>query len=114
MGKKRVVISYGDYFEDFLKEQTPKEQVKILQVLRLIEELEIIPVNLLKHIKGTDGLYEVRVSFGRKSFRIFCCFYAGNVVLLNAFLKKSQKTPRERIELAELLMNKYKNEINLN
>ena len=114
MGKKRVVISYGDYFEDFLKEQTPKEQVKILQVLRLIEELEIIPVNLLKHIKGTDGLYEVRVSFGRKAFRIFRCFYAGNVVLLNAFLKKSQKTPRERIDLAELIMSKYKNEMNLN
>ena len=113
MEKKRIVISYGGYFEDFLIEQTPKEQVKILQVLRLIEELDVIPANFLKHIEGTDGLYEVRVSFSRKAFRIFCCFYARFVVLLNAFLKKTQKTPKEQIELAEMLMRKYKNEKSL-
>lgn len=113
MGKKRTVISYGGYFEEFLKEQNPKEQVKILQVLRLIEELEVIPVTFLKHIDVTVGLYEVRVSYRRKAFRIFCYFHAGLVVLLNAFLKKSQKTPKAQIELAEMLMRKYKKEMML-
>ena len=57
---------------------------------------------------GTDGLYEIRVEVGSNIFRIFCCFDKGNlVVLFNGFQKKSQKTPKQEIELAEKLKREY-------
>lgn len=33
---------------------------KIRYVLRLVTELENIPVTYFKHLAGTDGLYEIR------------------------------------------------------
>ena len=74
----------------------------------MIEELQRVPETYLKHIENTDGLYEIRVQFGRNIFRIFCFFDQGQlVVLTNCFLKKTQKTPRKEIKLAEKLKNEY-------
>jgi phage-related protein len=43
-----------------------------------------------------DGLYELRVH----AYRIFFCFRPGNrIVLLHAFRKKSQATPRRDLDL---------------
>lgn len=48
-----------------------------------------------------EGLFELRV----KSYRIFFCFKPGNrIVLLHAFAKKSQSTPRREMELARKRM----------
>ena len=113
MVKKRTVITYGTYFEDFLKQQSPKVQWKILQILRIVEEIEMIPRNYLKHLKGTNGLYEIRVLFGQDCLRIFCFFDTGKlVVLLSGFRKKSQKTPKSEIEKAVKLMADYFKEKN--
>lgn len=108
MKKYRTVIAYKHYFEDFLDAQTPKVQAKILQIMRIIEEVEIIPKNHLKHIEGTNGLFEVRVIFGNNIFRVFCFFDNGKlVVLLSGFQKKTQKIPKNEIEKAVRLMNEY-------
>lgn len=108
MKKHRTVIVYRNYFEEFLDLQTPKVQEKILQILRIIEEIDVIPTNHLRHIEGTNGLFEIRVSFGRNIFRVFCFFDTGQlVVLLSGFQKKTQKTPRKEIEKAVRLMNEY-------
>lgn len=62
----------------------------------------------MKHITGTNGLYEIRVEYQSNIYRIFCCFDKGRlVVLFNGFQKKDQKTPRVEIERAESLMIKY-------
>ena len=62
----------------------------------------------LKHIEGTDGLFEIRIEVGSNIYRVFCCFDKGNlVVLFNGFQKKAQKTPRKEIELAEQLKAEY-------
>lgn len=108
MKKYRTVIAYRNYFEDFLRAQQPKVQSKILQILRIIEELEIVPSNHLKHINGTNGLFELRVIFSGEIFRVFCFFDTGKlVVLLSGFQKKTQKTPKSEIDKAEKLMNEY-------
>ena len=108
MKKHRTVIVYRSYFEEFLDLQTSKVQEKILQILRIIEEIDVIPTNHLRHIEGTNGLFEIRVSFGRNIFRVFCFFDTGQlVVLLSGFQKKTQKTPRKEIEKAVRLMNEY-------
>ena len=108
MKKYRTVIAYKNYFEDFLDAQNPKVQSKILQIMRIIEEVEIVPKNHLKHIEGTNGLFEVRVIFGSNIFRVFSFFDDGKlVVLLSGFQKKSQKTPKNEIDKAVRLMNEY-------
>ena len=111
MGNKpgliREIIVYGDYFRDFCLKQTQKVKEKIDWTISLVGDLKIIPEQYFKHIPGTD-LYEIRVIFGNNVFRIFCFFDHENlVVLLNGFQKKSQKTPRNEIELAKKLKHKY-------
>ena len=81
---------------------------KIGYVFRVIETVDRVSEKFLKHIEGTDGLYEIRIESGGNIYRIFCCFDRGNlVVLFNGFQKKIQKTPRQEIELAEKLKIEY-------
>jgi phage-related protein len=48
-----------------------------------------------------EGLFELRA----KAYRLFFCFRPGNrIVLLHAFTKKSQSTPRRELELARKRM----------
>jgi len=80
-------------------------------VLEAIETLERVPESYLKHLKGTDGLYEARIKLGSNIWRVFCFFDKGQlVILLNGFHKKSQKTPRKEIDKAVALMKQYYDE----
>ena len=106
--KIRQVITYKDYFRDFMLEQDPKVRVKIAKVIELVEQLERIPAKNFRFIEGTSGLYEIRVQLGNNIFRVFCFFDEGRlVVLLSGFQKKTQKTPPKEIERAERLMKEY-------
>jgi phage-related protein len=68
----------------------------------------ILTKKFLKHIEGTDGLFEIRVSSGQNEFRIFCFFDSGMlVILLSGFKKKNQKTPKKEIDRALKLMKEY-------
>ena len=59
---------------------------------------------------GTNGLCEIRIEFESNIFRIFCCFDKGNLVILfNAFQKKTQKTPKNEVDLALKLKDEYFN-----
>jgi len=76
--------------------------------LRLIEEIPQVPESYLKHLTGTDGLYEIRVKAGNGTFRIFCFFDQGRlIILLNGFQKKTQKTPRKEIARALKMKKEY-------
>lgn len=66
----------------------------------------------MKHISGTNGLYEISVAFGTNIYRIFCFHQEGKlVVLMNSFQKKSQKTPKSEIEKALKIKEEYEQEI---
>lgn len=109
--KYRSVIFYKDYFEQFFVLQRQKVKDKIVWTLQLIEELQRIPETYLKHLEGTNGLYEIRVQLGTDIFRIFCFFDSGHlVVLANGFHKKSQKTPKQEIEKALKVKEEYYHE----
>ncbi len=48
-----------------------------------------------------DGLWEVRSKLpSRRIARVIFAFDAGEIVLLHGFIKKTQKTPPDEIELA--------------
>ena len=105
---KRELIFYEHYFEEFFAKQNKKVQEKIVYVLRVLEDIERIPEQHLKHITGTDGLYEARIKLGSNIYRVFCFFDKGRlVILLNGFQKKTQKTPKKEIKLALRLKKEY-------
>jgi len=107
----RTVIFYKSYFHDFFSKLQGKVQEKIFWTIDLIEELEIIPEIYLKHIKSTDGLYEVRVNQGSNIFRIFAFFDEGKLIILaNGFQKKTNKIPKKEIEKALKIKAEYEEE----
>jgi phage-related protein len=84
---------------------------KIIWTFDLIEAIPKVPETYLKHIEGTDGLYEIRVQLGSDIFRIFCFFDEGQlVVLANGFQKKTQKTPQKEINKALKIKEEYESE----
>lgn len=88
--------------------QRQKVREKIVWTFLLIEELQQIPATYLKHLEGTDGLYEIRIQLGSDIFRIFCFFDEGKlVVLANGFQKKTQKTPKQEITKALKIKEEY-------
>lgn len=106
--KIREVIAFENHFENFLNNQEKKVQDKIFKIIEAIETLERIPSNYLKHIEGTNGLFEARIKLATNIWRVFCFFDKGRlVILLNGFTKKTQKTPKNEIEKALALMEKY-------
>lgn len=108
MEKVREVVLFEDYFNEFVKSVPRKSRIKILAFIDVLEYLDVIPSNYLKHIEGTSGLYEARVDFANDAYRIFCFFDRGRIiVLLNGFHKKTQKTPRKEIQRALHLRKKY-------
>ena len=109
--KVRTIFLFKDYFTDFYKEQRQKVKDKILWTFRIIETQKLVPEYYLKHLEGTDGLYEIRVLQGSDIFRIFCFFDKGQlIVLANGFHKKTQKTPKSEIEKALKIKKEYEKE----
>lgn len=104
----RKIIFFETHFIEFYQEQDAKVKTKIQYVLELIKQVDRVPEKFLKHLEGTDGLYEIRVEFQSNIYRIFCCFDEGRLVILfNGFQKKTQKTPKNEIEKAQRLMRQY-------
>jgi phage-related protein len=109
--KHRTIIFYKDYFDKFFVKQRQKVKDKIIWTFDLIENLQRVPELYLKHIENTEGLYEIRVQMGSDIYRIFCFFDQGQlVVIANGFQKKSQKTPKQEIEMALKIKGEYENE----
>ena len=104
----REIIFYENHFIEFYQSQDEKVKEKMKYVLELIKQVEKVPEKFLKHLTGTNELYEIRIEYQSNIYRIFCCFDKGKlVVLFNGFKKKSQKTPKNELEKALNLMNEY-------
>ena len=87
--------------QEFLNSLPGKVAQKIVWVLRLLEDLEIVPSSYFKKLVGTEEIWECRIQFGSNAYRIFCFFIDNSVVLTHGFIKKSQRTPTHEIEKAE-------------
>lgn len=106
----RKIIFYKKYFIEFYQNQNPKVKGKIQYVFELIKQVERIPEKFLKHLTGTDGLYEIRIEYQSNIYRIFCCFDEGQIIVLfNGFQKKTQKTPQSEIIKAIEIKRDYFN-----
>ena len=75
--------------EEFLDSLTGKQAQKVLWVLQLIEELEIVPRQYFKKLVDSEGIWEVRVQFGSDIFRLLGFFDDGTLLILtNGFAKE--------------------------
>ena len=95
----RKIIAYKNYYKEFMAKLSQQERDKLKRALLLFETEDRIPRNYISYIR--DGVYEFRVTYGKKEFRLFC-IYDGDtiVVLFNCDTKKTQKAPKREIDKA--------------
>lgn len=95
--------------ESFFDSLSDREVEKILWILKLIRELDRIPKQYFKKLVGTENIWEVRVQFGNRTFRLLGFMDGSNIIILtNGFAKKSQKTPKQEIKIAESRKRDYR------
>ncbi len=93
---------------EFLEDLPPKEAQKAAWVLKLVEEFPIIPPKYFKKLVNTQDLWEVRIASGGNIYRILGFFDGEMLIVLNhAFQKKTQKTPKQAIKVAEQRKKDY-------
>ncbi len=87
--------------EQFILSLENKMQAKVFRLLNLLEEFG----NQLSepHSKYLEeGIYELRIKQSSNTTRVLYFFFTGKrIILTNGFVKKTQKTPRNEIELAK-------------
>lgn len=104
----REIIFYGKKITDFYLSQDDKTRLKMNFVFDLVRFENHVPKKFYKKLESTNGIYEVRIITSQKSIRILCFQDDANlVVLTNGFIKKTQKTPKNEIKLAQKLRNEY-------
>ncbi len=87
--------------EDFLNSVSPKMRAKIFGLLVILQEKgNMMREPYSKHLD--EGIFELRCIFGSDITRILYFFYyEGTIVLTNGFVKKTQKIPRDEIQIAK-------------
>ena len=104
----RNIFYYKRFYLDFFENQTKDVKKKFNWTLQLIATIDRVPVKYFQHMEGTEGLYEIRVEVGSNIYRAFAFFDEGQLIVLgNAFQKKTQKTPKNELELAKKIKKEY-------
>ena len=94
--------------QDHLDKLPDKTVQKIVWVLRLVREMDRVPAQYFKKLVGAEDIWEIRADVGHDTFRLLGFFHGQDmIVLTNSFQKKSQKTPRKEIRLAESRKKDY-------
>lgn len=87
--------------EEFLNALPFDDRVRIVRTIEMLEDFGLqLSAPYVKHLQGK--LWELRIRTGRKAYRvIYFAFTGRRFVLLHAFLKKTQKTPKKELATAE-------------
>ena len=80
-----------------------KTYARILRTVELLEEFGIeLDEDYVKQVEGR--IWELRISKYRV---LYFAFYGKQFVLLRAFMKKTRKTPRKEIKIAQNRLDDY-------
>ena len=93
--------------EEFLNALDKPMRIKMVKMISLLGELGF---NLREPYSKPidDGIFELRAQVGNNISRILYFFVIGKrVILINGFIKKTQKTPQKEIELAKKYRKDY-------
>lgn len=93
--------------KDFLNSLDVKMRAKMYCLIGILKEKgNQLREPYSKHLD--DGIFELRCKVGSNITRVLYFFYyKGQIVLTNGFVKKTQKTPPEEIELAKKRRSDY-------
>lgn len=101
------VIFYTDSednspIDEFVTRLPEKEQYKVYYTIKLLKTQGIyLREPYTKKVHAKSDLFELRVKYSNNIQRILYFHYTGKTfVLLHGFTKKTQKTPRNEIEIA--------------
>jgi phage-related protein len=95
--------------EKFILSLDDKFAMKITWVLNIVKETEHISNIHSEYLKKlTADIWEIRAKVGRNAFRLLCFFDGQNLIIAtNGFKKKTQKTPKREIAIAEQRRKDY-------
>ena len=87
--------------EEFLNPLPPDDRARIVHTIKMLEDFGLqLGAPYVKSLQGK--LWELRIRSGRKAYRvIYFAFTGRRFILLHAFLKKTQKTPKKELATAE-------------
>ena len=109
-------LYFSEEFWTFYNKQQDRVKHKFDYVISIIQTEELITKKFVKHLKNTD-LYEMRISVGTNEYRtvLFAMdndniILARNILVLNAFLKKSEKDYKKQVEIAKNILGGYTND----
>ena len=98
-------------FEAFYNSLPARVQTKFKYVIDVITTIYDVPTKFAKHLHDTD-FYEMRVSVGTNEYRTILfaidkatVIESTKIILLNGFLKKSNKDYRKQIKIAQTILN---------
>lgn len=93
--------------EEFLQSLDLKTQARFDWSIKVLREQNTRAREpLVKHIEGK--LWELRRASNGNIYRVMYFFFTGKrIVFVHGFQKKSQKTPKREIEIAEKRMNDF-------
>ena len=104
----RTIFYYQHHYLDFFATLKPEVQKKFNWTLQLLATTDRVPEKYFKHLTGSSGIYEIRVEVGSNIYRVFSFFDKGQLIILaNGFQKKTQKTPKNELALAEKIKQQY-------
>jgi phage-related protein len=93
----------------FLDSLPGKTAQKVAWVLKLIEEIDVIPKKYFKKLAPYD-IWEVRIDFSGNTYRILSFLHNdAQLILTHGFIKKTQKTPKNEINKALSYKSEYLN-----
>ena len=90
----------ADPVAEFLESLTLLHRAACEEVIGFLESGEIDARPRHRDYLG-DGIWELRISVGRMQYRILYTVEQGIATLLEGFHKKTQQTPKRRLDLAK-------------
>lgn len=100
------IIAYGHYYTNFYNSLSHKEKDKVDRIMMLMQSCDRMPTHFIAPV--IDGIFELRISVPNKELRILFIYDNENIViLLNCFVKKTEKTPRSEITKAIRIKKQY-------
>jgi phage-related protein len=93
--------------EQFLAGLEAAARAKVVRNLEMLRTLPVVPAKFWRKLSD-QKLWEVRAEYAGNIYRILATTTKGNrVILLHGFQKKSQKTPRQDMEIAQQRQKRY-------
>ena len=100
-----VAASGNEPVREWLKELTKQDRRSIGEDIAYVQYKWPIGKPRVDHLRG--AIWEVRTSLGNRLARTLFAVDDGTMILLHAFIKKTQQTPISEIALAEKRFKEY-------